>query len=226
MIRYALPALAVLLAACAAGPASEPAASEPVAGMAPADASAACGVDEAEHERLMALSLADFDQDFDGGWRAVSYEEGCDRVAADLIRDYIDIHDLDPDENRVVFWHVGQLLAGAGDYPEAREYFLRSFDPEAEDFHDRAWATYAQGTVAFIDGDREGLDAAIAELSRPEHKPSPERVASMIRMSEEQNVSFPEGALEKPLNLIALEGLRRCFGQIYSQAYGQCPPGG
>ena len=226
MIRHALPALALLLAACADGTVSETEATEPVAGIASAEARAACGVDEAERERLMALSLDEFDQDFDGGWRAVSYRDGCDRVAADLIRDYIDIHGLEPEGNRTVFWHVGQLLAGAGDYPEAREYFLKSFDPDAEDFHDQAWATYAQGTVAFIDGDREGLDAAIAELSRPEHKPSPERVASMLRMSEEQDVSFPEGALEKPLNLIALEGLRRCFGQPYGQAYGQCPPGG
>ena len=40
-----------------------------------------CGVDQAERDRLMALDVRSFDQDFDGGWRAVSYRDGCELAA-------------------------------------------------------------------------------------------------------------------------------------------------
>ena len=41
-----------------------------------------------DRDALLSLDYAAFDQDLNGGWRAVSQMKGCEEEAADLLRDY------------------------------------------------------------------------------------------------------------------------------------------
>lgn len=181
---------------------------------------AECGVDADEHSRLMALSINAFDQDFKGGWRTIAYNEGCEEVAAVLLEDYISVHNLSPDDG-LIFWHAGQTHAGAGNYPRAAKFFRQTFDDAlqpGEPHYD--WTLYGRGTLAFIERDRTALEKAIAEYQIiPIDE---ERVAAMKRFAKENDTTFPEEATRKPLNLVALEGLLRCFDTPYAQAYGDC----
>ena len=210
-MRHILPAL--LLAACTASASERPTAEQ----------FAACGVDEAEHARLLSLSTKDFDQNFDGeGWRSIGQREGCSRVAGYLILDYVERHGLTPDDGSVT-WHAAQMFADAGDTEKAITLFRKEYDPalvEGDDHYD--WTLYGRGTVEFLQGDRDALEATIADFrALPVDQ---ERIASMKRFAEENNVSFPPEVMAgKPANLVVLEGLLRCFDQPYSRAYGQCP---
>ena len=181
-----------------------------------------CGVTDAEYSRLMALPQNDFDQDMDGGWRAIAYKDGCESVAGYLIEDYIEKYAIEPHtNNNILFWHVGQMHANADNYERAKLFFSKSYQPGLPpEEHGYEWALYAEGTIAFLDKDRPALEEAIDKLAKI--PVDPERIAAVKKMQDENpNVSFPEGFPEKPLNLIALEGLLGCFDAPYSQAYGK-----
>ena len=181
-----------------------------------------CGVTDAEYTRLMALPQHDFDQDMDGGWRAIAYEDGCESVAGYLIEDYIVKYDIKPHaDNDILFWHVGQMHANADNYERAKLFFSKSYEPGlSPEEHGYEWALYAEGTIAFLDKDRPALEEAIDRLAKV--PVDPERIAAVKKMqAENPKMSFPEGFPEKPLNLIALEGLLGCFEAPYSKAYGK-----
>lgn len=184
---------------------------------------ATCQVDASQFERLMTLDKQAFDQDFTGGWRAVAYEDGCEMAAGQLIVSYIARHDIQADgTSNVVFWHVGQMLAAADRTDEAIEYFKLSFDPDAEPgSHEADWATYAEGTIAYLKKDKPGLEAAMARLDNTDGLERRKAQVAAMKISNPE-VSFPDGYPEKPLNLIALEGLMRCFDKPYSEAYDGC----
>jgi hypothetical protein len=40
-----------------------------------------CGIDNEELNRLLTLSYDDFDQNFDGGWRTLSFKDNCKLAA-------------------------------------------------------------------------------------------------------------------------------------------------
>ena len=181
-----------------------------------------CGVTEIEKSRLLALPLNDFDQDMQGGWRAIAYQEGCHSVAGYLIEDYIAAHNIIPDEdNNILFWHVGQMHAYAKDYPRAKLYFTQSYDTELlPGEHGYEWALYAKGTIAFLDKDRPELKRIITTM---EQIPvDPDRIQSMKKvMAENSKVKFPKGFETRHLNLMVLDGLLECFEGSYADAYGK-----
>jgi len=181
-----------------------------------------CGVTDAEFTRLMDLPQKAFDQDMDGGWRVIANKDNCYSVAGYLIEDYIEKYAIEPyTGDNILFWHVGQMHANADDYERAKLFFSKSYLPGLPpQQHGYEWALYAEGTVAFLDKDRPALEEAIDKLAKI--PVDPERIAAVKKMQDENpNVSFPEGFPEKPLNLIALEGLLGCFDAPYSQAYGK-----
>ena len=182
-----------------------------------------CGISEAEHGRLMALDKHSFDQNMEGGWRKIANEGNCYSVAGQLIKDYIDHHNIKPQTgSNILFWHVGQMQAYSGQIEDALKYFSMSYDKLADDgTNEKEWALYAEGTIAFLKKDRESLIKAKNELAN--YKMSKAKIASINKMKEDNpKIKFPEGYPEKSLNLIALEGLLRCFDQPYSNAYGNC----
>jgi len=168
-----------------------------------APAPGACTFDRAA---MLALGEDAFDQDMTGGWRKLD-NAGCHREAADLIRDWREAH---PDAARqnVSFWHEGQLRAIAGQTERAAALFDRSRKLPADDA--MGWNHYVDGSIAFLRGDRRSFDAARA------------RLAALPRPAD-FDPRGPDGkslVIAWPMNLNVLDGLRRCWGKSYDEAYG------
>jgi len=159
-----------------------------------------------DREALLKLDYRSFDQDTQGGWRALA-GKGCDREAADLIRDWRLQHN---DNRDILLWHEGQSRAFDGDYEAAASLFEQSRKP-AEDRI--GWNFYVDGSVAFLRGDMAKLQAARASL------------AQIPKPLDWDVMKGVDGKLLKakwPVNLNVLDGFIRCWGQRYRDAYG-CP---
>lgn len=177
-------------------------------------------VDPCAHDRaaLLALSPEAFDQRMDSGWRPLASRPECREVAADLLAEYRAANwgSLSPDELHVNYWHEGQIRASLGQTARATRLLLAGVNPggEANGFEE-----YAIGTVAFLNGDREALQAARDRLAAtPAPADWPDRVAAI---REQLGVE-----VQWPMNLNVLDGLLACFGQPYRDAYrSSCRPG-
>ena len=155
---------------------------------------------EIDRSAMLALGIDAFDQDLRGGWRALSERPGCGTRAADLIRDYREFY-----QSRMgtLYWHEGQLRAGAGQNEQAIALMAQSRRPTAES----GWNGYVDATIAFLRRDREALirarDALIA-LPRP------------AGFREE---TLPNGYRTRwPPNVDIVEGFIRCFDRPYFEA--------
>ena len=154
----------------------------------------ACFHSRNEAEALLQLDEDAFDQDLEGGWRTIAErnEGACMVVAADLILDYIARHPGGLEREYLAHWHAGQMLALAGEDERALNQFRLSFRTrDVASMPARMWNTYAGGTIAFMEGDRETLEEARDDL--------------------------PTGPYT---NRDVLTGLLNCFGEPYSVAYG------
>ena len=163
-----------------------------------------CSFDRAA---MLALDYRLFDQDKGGGWRALAHS-GCDKEAADLIRDWREHHQA---SEYILFWHEGQMRAFSGDYDTAIGLFEKSRRPNRED--QIGWNYYVDGSVAFLRGDLLNLKAARESLAKVQ-KPIDWDV-----------MRDADGRLLNatwPVNLNVLDGLIRCWGKRYRDAYG-CP---
>ncbi len=162
-----------------------------------------------DRKRLLALDLRAFDQDMTGGWRKLA-ADGCEAEAADLIRDWRIAHKT---RESILFWHEGQLRADIGQTSSAIALFERSRKTVEED-HGFGWNLYVDGTIAFLRADREAFDRAKVELAA---LPRPAGL----------DMRGPDGgpvAIAWPLNMNVFEGLQRCWGQSYKQAYSCAAP--
>ena len=142
----------------------------------------------------LSLSFNEFDQDDHSGWRPLS-DAGCEAEAATLIARYAEQH-----AHPVLAWHRAQMLAKAGDTAaaiDAARLTLRPPPSDAASGFD--WNDYANGTIAFFQGDKVSLLSARGRLA--------EAAANA-------EVNLP--------NLKSIDRLLRCFGQPYKIAYS-CP---
>ncbi len=167
--------------------------------------------DACTHDRsaLLALEYDRFDQDMFGGWRQLGFKMECELVAADLILAYRQTNTakLTPNNHKILNWHEGQLRASSGQTEEAIALFERSNDPT-----ETPWNEYARATIAFLRGDRSGLLTSRARLS----------LAAKPDWFEQSRRQFREkfgGDLHWPPNLDVVDGLIRCFGRPYREAY-------
>ncbi|MBO9712576.1 MAG: hypothetical protein J7495_06660 [Sphingomonas sp.] len=168
-----------------------------------------------DREHLIAMDQRSFDQDLTGGWRALA-AKGCDREAADLVRDWRVAHKA---EDGILYWHEGQLRADAGDYAAAAPLFEKSRKPGTNGY-DRAWNLYVDGSIAFVRGDRAGLEAVRAKLAAV---PRPADFQEEARGPDGKPILLPDGTpwrVQWPLNLDVLDGLLGCWGKPYAEAYG------
>jgi len=179
-----------------------------------------------DRERLLALPEQAFDQNIGHGWREVSERPGCEGAAADLLRDYRQLH---PESNRsLLSWHEAQLRAFLGDTPAAIALMEQSRVPAGAP--DRiGWNPYVDATTAFLRGDAAALGRAREALAAVPPAPDlPPVKDGYIEMTS------PKGQVMRmrwPMNLDVVDGLVRCFGKPYREAYGsaECrpaPPGG
>jgi len=184
------------------------------------DAQTAPAADACAHDRaaLLALDYDRFDQDLNGGWRHVSYAEGCGLVAAELIAAYSDLNapKLSPHHVKLLNWHEAQLRASAGQVAESIALFERTFDPHPGQ---TAWNDYVRATLAFMRGDRRALLAARDSLART---PKPEGFDDISRQFQEKFGS----EFRWPANLDVVDGLIACFAKPYREAYSSeaCRP--
>lgn len=159
-------------------------------------------------EAMLALDLEAFDQDLNGGWRVLD-RMGCELQAAELIREwrfhkraYVGI----------LYWHEGQLRAKIGQTDEAIALFNRSYKSFDEDLF-FGWNHYVDGTIAFLQRDRERLHKAIDRLSAvPEPADSPKT----FTMSDGTVIQ-----LSWPPNLEVLQAFERCWDRNYREAYNE-----
>jgi hypothetical protein len=156
---------------------------------------------EVDNRAMRALGMDAFDQDMTGGWRALSQRPGCEARAAGLIRDYRTFL-----EQRlpILYWHEAQLRAGLGENEAAIALMERS--RRRDDRY--GWNPYVEATIAFLRGDRPALIAARA------------RLAALPRPADFEEQTLPNGYRTRwPQNLDVVDGLIRCFGRPYRNAY-------
>ena len=158
---------------------------------------------------MLALPQQAFDQDMSGGWRALSMR-GCEKEAADLIRDWRTAHTSESSRG-ILYWHEGQLRANLGENVAAIALFERARKTVEED-RGMGWNLYVDGSIAFLRRDRPSFDkahAALAALPKPEgfDPRGPDGKPITIRW---------------PMNLNVLDGFARCWDKSYRQAYATC----
>lgn len=166
---------------------------------------------------MLAVSPTAFDQDLEGGWRPLAQRPECVETAADLLAAYRQAQwaNLRPGDLHSNYWHEGQLRAELGQKSRAIRLLLAGVNPNisTDGFHD-----YALGTVAFLNDDMEGLQAARDRLAAT---PQPENWAETSARLREQFGSD----MKWPINLKVLDGFIACFGKPYKEAYGTaCQP--
>lgn len=162
---------------------------------------------DCSHDRdaLLALPQQAFDQDMDGGWRALA-NRGCDAQAADLIRDWRTRHSI---HDSILTWHEGQMRANIGQTDAAIALFDQSRKPADEDAP-FGWNHYVDGSIAFLRRDRPALERARAQLAL---LPQPDWFKPVGPDGQPQPVIWP-------MNLHVLDGFLACWDQPYAQAYG------
>ena len=162
---------------------------------------------------MLNLSFKSFDQDLSdggGGWRKL-LKPGCERVAANLIRDY---RRKNGSTKNILIWHEGQLRAMAGQYPQAVELFERSRHTQDE----MGWNAYIDATIAFLEKDKPRLIAARDRLVKVEHSPEfPPLTNGYFQIP---NGSGKPIFIRWPPNIDVVDGLIKCFGKPYGVAYG------
>jgi hypothetical protein len=152
----------------------------------------------------LAMSRDAFDQDANGGWRALSKVPGCEVAAAELIAAYRAAHPQSPSG---LYWHEGQVRANIGDYERAAALFGQSKG------QDVAWNLYVDGSIAFLRKDRPGMDRALHDLAAIPQPPWFADTAADVLKRMGVKITWPE-------NLPVLEKLSLCFDKTYLEAYG------
>lgn len=182
-----------------------------------------CGVDEAALNEYLALEQNDFDQDFKGGWRGVSYRDGCSMAAAELIKAYI-LYSVptEPKNLSLLRWHAGQALATDGFEADALPFFRGAYHQSIKIGEPDPWNLYVDATIAFLENDREGLVKARDRLAAVPVTDE-EKAAKQKFLDDNPEIFMPEDFVDDPGNLSVVKGLLACFGQSYREAYtGGC----
>ncbi len=154
-----------------------------------------------ERERLLSLSEEMFDRSPDG-WRVYAGAH-CYAAAASLIQDFMAGRaGLRADDRAQLHFHAAQMLADASRIDEAVDQLGDVLQVQAErPIDDPGWVLYVKGTVGFLRQDRAILDQSIKDLDAYAAKE-----AGAVQAGDR-------------LNLNALHGFQKCFGQSYLVAY-------
>lgn len=168
-----------------------------------------CPVDR---KALLQLEFSAFDQDLEGGWRALYKRPECRKEAADVIRLYRQLN-VEP-RLTTLKWHEGQLRAEMGETEEAIALMASAKkEPFPHGQSQDDWNAYVDATIAFLRGERDQLLSARERLAR-------------FPLPDGYRYIDSEGALQAgrppnwPPNLDVVDGLIRCFGRSYEEAYG------
>jgi len=159
-------------------------------------------------DALLALEPDAFDQDINGGWRMVAKRDECRLPAADLIKSYRRMHEAELSGGKAsnLRWHEAQLRASMGQTQAALALFETTYSGRPD------WDAYVAATIAFLRGDRDNLVAARDQLAKV---PPPSNFDQMALEYERRTGR----RIRWPANLDVVDGLIRCFGKSYREAY-------
>ncbi|MBT43476.1 MAG: hypothetical protein CMF12_13260 [Idiomarina sp.] len=162
----------------------------------------------------LAMDFMAFDQTMSEGWRAVANKKHCRAEAADLIHRYATQKDGVSDGMlSTLRWHEGQMRAEAGQNKRAVALFKQTYKPQDKDR--MGWNYYVAATIAFLEQDKAALLKSRAQLA------ALEKPADMDFKDADGNpVDIPW-----PPNLHVVDRFIACFGNSYSNAYGDCEAG-
>ena len=118
-------------------------------------------VGEEEYDRLMNLSMDDFDQSPDG-FRKHSADYDLIKY---LIPEYIEFNALSKGESRNLHWHLGQMYAINNNSDAAIEEMKQSYVDGS-----KTWECYVNGTIAFLQKDKAALMESLEALSQQENQ--------------------------------------------------------
>ncbi|WP_411833304.1 hypothetical protein [Pseudoxanthomonas mexicana] len=177
-----------------------------------------------DQEALLSLDEAAFDQDLpNGGWRKIGNISGCEAAAAELISAYRERH---PNSSSTVAWHQGQMLASAGMNKQAIPILESSKKDPTQDI--AGWNHYVDATIAFLSGDKEKLEKARDRLAAVPYDAAPGMpplVDGHVEFTTQPDQ--PPVRMRWPPNIDVVDGLVKCFGKSYGEAYGpSCRPDG
>lgn len=175
-----------------------------------------------DREALLSLDEKAFDQDVpNGGWRKIGNMPGCEAAAAELIAAYRERY---PDSSSTVAWHQGQMLAFSGMNKQAIPVLESSKKDPAQDV--AGWNHYVDATIAFLSGDKESLERARDQLATVPYGSAPDMPPLVDGFMEfPTQPGQPPIRMRWPLNIDVVDGLVKCFGKAYSEAYGpSCRP--
>ena len=161
-----------------------------------------CALSGEEFETIVSLPFKEFDQTAGSGWRPF-YEEGCYSVASKLLIRYLTEHPEIAQQQFILPFHAGQLLAMAGDYEKALPFLEGGYtDIEMEYVN---WNAFVDAHIAFITRDKKLL------------MESRDKISKQPGMPNEQGV--PEWAIGKKMNLDVVDGFINCFNKPFAEAY-------
>lgn len=161
------------------------------------------------------MGFMEFDQTLGGGWRAIADRPECRLAAADLIAQY---RKTNSDRVLGLDWHEAQVRAEIGQTEKALELFRRWHareDSQTGDDRSDSNVLKAEATIAFLEGDLNRLRAARAKLVV---LPKPDGYDEGIARFKKKYPDLDPPTW--PLNLDIVDGMIRCFGKSYSEAYG------
>jgi hypothetical protein len=155
---------------------------------------------------ILALDFDAFDQDMNGGWRAIANRPGCEQEAAELIKFY-----RERQQRRIgtLYWHEAQLHAMGGDAQSAIPLMRQSRRAVNDG---TGWNEYVDASIAFLKGDKRKLLAARSRLAAV---PPP----SNRRCVDTKGNTVDCG--DWPSNLDVVDGFISCFGKSYREAYSE-----
>jgi hypothetical protein len=171
--------------------------------------------------RLLSLNEDAFDQDLSGGgggWRAIAAINGCEISAADLIRDYRNLHSS---KETIIDWHEGQMRATGGEYLAAIGLFDKSRKTQEQD--SAGWNQYVDASIAFLKRDKPALVQARDALSKVGAPPGFDLRNGVFEIPNNSGKPF---RMRWPPNIDVVDGLIKCFEKSYRDAYGDatCRP--
>ena len=125
-----------------------------------------------EYNRIMSLSLDDFDQSYEGFRQ---YGDQYDLVSM-IIPEYIRVNKLNDRESRNLHWHLGQIHAFNDNYVDAIKEMRQSYSGGS-----KSWECYVSGSIAFLERDKEALKSALEILSQQENQMNIEFLEKFVK---------------------------------------------
>ncbi len=114
-----------------------------------------------EYDRLMNLSLDEFDQSYEGFRQ---YSDNYELVCR-IIPEYIKVNELAPRYARNLHWHLGQMHAFNFNYEDAIAEMKQSYEGGSV-----TWSCYVSGSIAFLEKDKTSLEEALKTLRKQDNQ--------------------------------------------------------